>query len=258
MNKNLLMLSLLTLGLISCSSNNSTEESTSDVAVESEEAVLEDNSAETSEEFVEESSSSEVSEEEVMVESDSTAPSVTTDENTEMELDGEKSDSVSVESEVKTVEAGSNIEPLNAVTETKVSEDAKFAFYQVQKGDSLMLVSFKVYGDYRKWKKIYHLNESALKNNTELSAGTNLKYQVPEEKFSWNPMGNPYLIKTDDTLGKISTEVYKKPMYWKYIYDNNRPLIRNPNLIFAGFTLYYKELTQEVINNYRSLSSKKK
>jgi uncharacterized protein YcfL len=256
MNKNLLALSLLLLMLTSCSSNNNTEETSTDIAVESEEAVLEENSSASNEEFVEESSSDSASEEEVMVETESTAPSVATDETTEMELDEEKVDSVNAEPELSATSDVST--EATEVIETKTSEDAKFAYYQVQKGDSLMLVSFKVYGDYRKWKTIYHLNESSLKNNTALSAGMNLKYQVSEEKFSWNPVGNPYLIKTDDTLGKISNEVYKKPLYWKYIYDNNRPLIRNPNLIFAGFTLYYKELTEEVINNYRSLSSKKK
>ncbi len=254
MNNRFWLVSLLTLGMISCSSNNNTnEEGSSDVAVESEESVLQEetsensDSSDSSDEFVEESAdsstdSSEGTEDSVVASSEASSASI--DETVEVE---NESNLTEVEEEAPTVK-----------NEGAVSEDAKFAYYQVQKGDSLMLVSFKVYGDYRKWKKIYHLNESTLKNNTELSSGMNLKYEVSEDKFTWNPEGNPYLIKTDDTLGKISNEVYKKPIYWRYIYDNNRPLIRNPNLIFAGFTLYYKELTDEVIKNSRTLSSKKK
>ncbi|MCB1073754.1 MAG: hypothetical protein KDK96_11745 [Chlamydiia bacterium] len=46
-------------------------------------------------------------------------------------------------------------------------------------------------------------------------------------------------MKKEDTLGTISDEVYHTPKRWNEIYQNNRPLIKDPNLIFAGFTLYY-------------------
>lgn len=245
MNKNLLLSTFLILGFISCSSNDSMEEGNSDVTVENEESVLQEN------EHVDESASVSPMNEEVLMESESSAPSVTLDESAESELEGLKSNTMGIDSNNSYVSESIDHPEMT-------SDNAQFAYYQVQKGDSLMLVSFKVYGDYRKWKKIYHLNETELKNSTSLSSGMNLKYEVPEEKFTWNPEGSPYLIKSDDTLGKISANVYQKPIYWKYIYDNNRTLIRNPNLIFAGFTLYYKELTQEVIDNSRSLSSKKR
>ena len=37
----------------------------------------------------------------------------------------------------------------------------------------------------------------------------------------------------------ISKKKYGTPVRWKSIWDNNKPMIKDPNLIFAGFTLYY-------------------
>lgn len=108
--------------------------------------------------------------------------------------------------------------------------------YKFQKGDTLMMVAFKIYGDYRKWKDIKSWNQDKKK----ITEGVELKYYVPEQKFGWRPDGNPYLVKTGDTLGLISKDKYGTASKWRSIYENNRPLIRNPNLIFAGFTIYYK------------------
>ncbi len=108
--------------------------------------------------------------------------------------------------------------------------------YKVQKGDTMMMIAFKIYGDYRKWKDIKEWNKDVKK----VGEGVELKYMVPDQKFGWMPSGLPYLIKTADTLGTISKEKYGTTRKWKSIYENNRPLIRNPNLIFAGFTIYYQ------------------
>lgn len=113
--------------------------------------------------------------------------------------------------------------------------------YRVEKGDTLMQIAFKIYGDMSKWKEIKNLNSDKISSNNSLAANTEIKYRAPETPFVWNPSGNPYLIKNGDTLGIISNNVYSTPKKWKAIWDNNRPLIKNPDLIFAGFTLYYKE-----------------
>ena len=112
-----------------------------------------------------------------------------------------------------------------------------FGQYTVQSGDTMMLVSFKVYGDYTKWKSIANLNPQI--NSQALAAGDVIKYKLPTTKFDWQPSGTPYLIKRGDTLGTISKEKYGSSSKWKGLWDNNRPMIKNPNLIFAGFTLYY-------------------
>ncbi len=108
--------------------------------------------------------------------------------------------------------------------------------YTVEKNDTLMYIAFKIYGDYGKWKELAEMNPG---KNGNLKVGEVLKFTPPAEKFVWNPKGNPYLIKTGDTLGIISKDVYGVVKRWREIYDNNRPMIKDPNLIFAGFTLYY-------------------
>lgn len=118
--------------------------------------------------------------------------------------------------------------------------------YEVQKNETLMMIAFKLYGDYSKWKELANYNATTLKGSTNVRPGTVLKYVAPAEEFVWNPQGLPYLIRTGDTLGTISSSVYQTTKKWKMIWDNNRPLIRDPNKIFAGFTLYYLENGRDV------------
>lgn len=120
--------------------------------------------------------------------------------------------------------------------------------YTVQKNETLMLIAFKLYGNYERWKEIADQNRDALSGTTNIKEGMVLNYVAPAEEFVWNPQGLPYLIRTGDTLGGISKQVYTTVKKWKLIWDNNRPLIKDPNKIYAGFTLYYLENGREVAN----------
>lgn len=118
--------------------------------------------------------------------------------------------------------------------------------YIVQKNETLMLIAFKLYGDYGQWKQLANMNRDVLAGGTKVTEGTVLKYLAPVEQFVWNAEGNPYLIKTGDTLGTISHDVYQTTQKWKILWDNNRPLIKDPNKIFAGFTIYYPDQNRDV------------
>ena len=102
-----------------------------------------------------------------------------------------------------------------------------------------MWIAFKIYGDYTKWRHLAHVNTDSISNAHRVMPGAVIKYMPPVQEFDWNPTGNPYLVKRGDTLGTVSKDVYGVMSRWKEIYEHNRPLIRNPNLIFAGFTIYY-------------------
>lgn len=127
---------------------------------------------------------------------------------------------------------------------TKLSDN--MMEYKVQKNETLMMIAFKLYGDYGWWKKLAGWNADKLKGSQIVRNGMTLKYMAPSEEFVWNPQGLPYLIRQNDTLGIISKSVYQTSKKWKLIWENNRPLIKNPNLIFAGFTIYYLENGREV------------
>lgn len=107
--------------------------------------------------------------------------------------------------------------------------------YTVQEGDTLMYVAFKLFGDYKKWRQLRNQNSDVLRSG--MPAGTVLRYS--DTQFVWNHQGRPYLIKRGDTLGTISNDKYGTSSRWKSIWRNNEDMIQNPNLIFAGFTLYY-------------------
>lgn len=130
-----------------------------------------------------------------------------------------------------------------------ISNDAgSIKQYAVQKNETLMMIAFKIYGDYARWKDLASQNREKLKGGTTISTGMTLDYAAPAEEFVWNPQGNPYLIRTGDTLGGISTTVYNTSKKWKLLWENNKPLIKDPNKIFAGFTIYYPESGREVAN----------
>lgn len=130
----------------------------------------------------------------------------------------------------------------------RISGTGSIKQYTVQKNETLMLIAFKLYGDYSRWKDIASQNREVLKGGTTLKTGMVLNYEAPAEEFIWNPQGNPYLIKTGDTLGHISKEVYATVKKWKLLWENNRPLIKDPNKIYAGFTIYYPDNGREVAN----------
>ena len=143
------------------------------------------------------------------------------------------------EKQVKIEEAISQIDIKTELPQVS-EEDGKIKSYKVQKGETLMLIAFKIYGDISKWKSIKQMNGTKLAKNSALRANMELNYKAPSREFVWNPEGTPYLIKNGETLGTISNSVYKTPKKWKNIWENNKPLIKNPNMIYAGFTLYYK------------------
>ena len=158
----------------------------------------------------------------------------------ESEFSG-KPEKVAEIKQVKVEEALPEIksDPIPAVVE-KTNHDGKMMTYKLQKGETLMQVAFKIYGDISRWKDLKAMNAPALSKHPVLYANMELKYAEPEKQFVWNPEGTPYMIKTGETLGTISNTVYQTPKKWKSIWENNKPLIKNPNIIYAGFTVFYK------------------
>lgn len=138
-----------------------------------------------------------------------------------------------------------------------------FGQVKVSKGDTLMMISYMVYGDYRKWRSLAALN--GIEEGSELQAGMIIKYRQDMENIPARPAGAPYMIQNGDTLGTISSKHYGTTKKWKNVWNNNRQLIVDPNIIFAGFTIYvmpegemaYIEESQ-VQDNVKTLQSAKK
>ena len=111
--------------------------------------------------------------------------------------------------------------------------------YTVQKGDTLMKIAYETYGNVYRWKAIYEANRDKISDPNRVPSGVVLKIDKPNEPVNVERNGERYEIRRGDTLGKISNNVYGTPGKWKKLWENNRQLIRDPNKIFAGFSLYY-------------------
>lgn len=107
--------------------------------------------------------------------------------------------------------------------------------YKIKKGDTLMLISDQLYGDYRRWKEIHALNPISVK---KLRIGNTIKVFKPNSPQILKK-GLPYIIKKGDTLGTISKDKYGTFKLWRSLYEHNKTLIKDPDHIFAGFTIYY-------------------
>lgn len=55
-----------------------------------------------------------------------------------------------------------------------------------------------------------------------------VKPPAPKKKYKY------YIVKKNDTLQKISYKFYKTTKKWKFIYDNNKRAIKDPNKVYPG------------------------
>jgi LysM repeat protein len=172
-------------------------------------------------------------------------------DNTDLTMESFDESLTSTEAPVETMGMNNDslmTDPMMAETAAApvINEVGGMGEYTVEKNETLMMVAFKIYGDYSKWRQI-----SAQNNGVKMiKEGTVLKYEKPLEMFTWAPEGNKYLIKNGDTLGSISDTSYGTVKHWQDIWNNNKPLIKNPNRIFAGFTIFTPNIEgRDVANN---------
>ena len=118
--------------------------------------------------------------------------------------------------------------------------------YKIEKGDTYMWIAYKLYGDYTRWREIERNNPD--KERNKLRIGEFVNYKMPEKEFDWRETGIAYRIKKGDGLSKISKKVYGTPTLWRRIWLNNRRMISDPNLIYTGFTIFYRSKTQLTLN----------
>jgi nucleoid-associated protein YgaU len=116
--------------------------------------------------------------------------------------------------------------------------------YEVQGGDTLMKIAFKVYGDVYQWRRILDANSDRISDPARLVSGTQLKVDNAPDESYYNGYER-YLIKSGDTLGVISTDVYGTKQKWKQLWKMNDGLVKDPNRIYAGFFLRYTMTEQD-------------
>lgn len=126
-------------------------------------------------------------------------------------------------------------------------EDDQYLYYSAAPGETLMLLAFRFYTDHQQWRKIYRANADKLGSSPDIQNFIELRIPKPLSQYR-EPAGMPYLIKPGDSLSLISKKVYGTMSWWEEIWHNNPRMITNPNLIFAGFTLFYPDKNAEKSN----------
>lgn len=110
--------------------------------------------------------------------------------------------------------------------------------YEVRGGDTLMKIAFMVYGDVYQWRRILEANSDRISDPARLVKGTQLKVDNAANDSYYNGF-EKYLIKSGDTLGVISGDIYGSKSKWKDLWKMNDGLVKDPNRIYAGFFLRY-------------------
>ncbi len=127
--------------------------------------------------------------------------------------------------------------PVAKVAETH-STGGGNELYEVQSGDTLMKIAFKVYGDVYQWRKVLDANNDRISDPARLVKGTQLRVDNAPSDAYYNGF-EKYLIKSGDTLGYIANDVYGTKSKWKALWKMNDGLVKDPNRIYAGFFLRY-------------------
>ena len=121
--------------------------------------------------------------------------------------------------------------------------DGSMASYTIMRGDTLMKIAFDLYGDVERWRDLLNWNRDSIGSVHALRPGTTIRYS---SLGTWSQPKLPYSynIQQGDTLGAIARQIYGDVMKYKKLQRYNSRLIKDPNLIYAGFDLYY-DLTPE-------------
>ena len=125
---------------------------------------------------------------------------------------------------------GLSVENLKIVIKEEKATVSGIAFNQAVKEKIILMIGNK--------DGISEVNDGmTLKQEVKKAIEDNVVKEVEkvvEPKF--------YTVKKGDTLGKIAKEFYGDPMKYPDIFEANRPMLKDANLIYPGQTLRIPEL----------------
>ena len=132
---------------------------------------------------------------------------------------------------------------------------SKMAYYVV-KGDSLAVISKKIFGSQGKWKTLASGNNIIDPN--KIYAGDVIFYTVDDsardfaQKYE-SAARQSVTVAAGDTLSKISLKVYGTEGAWRTLWKEN-PQVKNPDLVRVGMVLSFRggqasALNEEGSNN---------
>lgn len=113
--------------------------------------------------------------------------------------------------------------------------------YVVEKGDTLVKIATRIYGDPERWTEIASF--TGLANPRLIYPGDVVYYQLTDQSMAFaaayeNVQRSEVEILEGDTLSSIAGRVLGNPANWKLIWRQNDN-IDNPDRLTAGTKLYY-------------------
>lgn len=132
-------------------------------------------------------------------------------------------------------------------------ENSAESVYTIQRGDTLGLISLKVYGASSKWSAIANANKNQLSDNPDgLQVGMTLV--IPTLSETANVPLSPgsstslpdlnedgtYTVQSGDSLGTIAQKLFGKSWKWKMIYELNSDVLTAAHTLKVGQILKVK------------------
>lgn len=130
--------------------------------------------------------------------------------------------------------------PREPVTPPKApSQVKKPIMHTVVKGDTLWGIARKYYGKATNAlvNDIVKANKDKIKNPDLIYPGQVFLIPGTEAKATTAPKAKTYKVVKGDYLRKIAKQFYGDEMQWKKIYNANKSVIKNPDLIYTGLVL---------------------
>ncbi len=111
--------------------------------------------------------------------------------------------------------------------------------YQIKlyQEETLFLLAFKIYGDYKHWRGIWKNNPKLQSIGNIIPKGTELNCPCPSKPFVYKGQSGLYIVKQGDTLSSIALKIYGDKKKWTSIFQFNKRKIKTPNLIKPGLKL---------------------
>lgn len=123
--------------------------------------------------------------------------------------------------------------------------------YIVQPGDTLTGIAFGFYGNASYWPTIYQANRELIGGDPNIIVpGQRLVIPQAVSAQGIVPVAQTvqrYLVQPGDTLSLVALKVYGSDTLWPAIYEANRGLVGDPNLIRAGQVLTIPALSQQFV-----------